>query len=391
MTTTVKYFHSAMLGAPVLNGVAGSLISVLDACLIDGFGLKSATSLVVAGGVATLTFATAHAFEADAIMLIAGATPGGLNGEQRVIASTSLTASFATGLADQTATGTITCKLAPAGWAKEFTGTNLAVYRSADVTGTRMRLRCDDTDATNSRVVGYESMSDVNTGVQAFPSLAQISGGYYWPKASAAGATARAWTLISDAKTFWLYLHTATASLGTAGYTGGFGDFASVKSGDAYACHLFGSSTDIAASTSPTVANLSHSYTDSLAPAGFAVARSFTGLGSSVLPVKRAESYVGTDGHSGTTANVAGYPNGPDNSLLLSRIMILESAPHLRGVLRGPMFAPQNCHAAFNWRDKIDGQGVYSGRKFMGIKGAGDAAGTVSSAVVFFDITGPWG
>ena len=46
--TTVKHFHSAMSGAPVLNGTAGSLIAVLDACLQDGFGLKAASGITVA-------------------------------------------------------------------------------------------------------------------------------------------------------------------------------------------------------------------------------------------------------------------------------------------------------------------------------------------------------
>lgn len=37
--TSVKYLHSAMPGAPVLSGTAGSLISVLDACLVNGLSL----------------------------------------------------------------------------------------------------------------------------------------------------------------------------------------------------------------------------------------------------------------------------------------------------------------------------------------------------------------
>ena len=39
MTTSVKYFHSELPGAPVLSGTAGSRIAVLDACLVNGWGL----------------------------------------------------------------------------------------------------------------------------------------------------------------------------------------------------------------------------------------------------------------------------------------------------------------------------------------------------------------
>ena len=191
--TTVKYYHSAMSGVATLNGTAGSLISVLDACLVTGFNLKTADSLVVAGGIATLTISAGiGAFEVDAVALVAGATPSGLNGEKRVLSVTTNTITFAaTGISDQTATGTITAKLAPAGWEKVYSGTNLAAYRSSDVSGTRMYMRVDDTGTTNARVVGYESMTDVNTGVMPFPTSLQQSGGYYWPKASAANGTAR--------------------------------------------------------------------------------------------------------------------------------------------------------------------------------------------------------
>lgn len=386
--TTVKHFHSAMTGAPTLSGTAGSLIAVLDACLVDGFNLKTAASVVVASGIATVTISLGvGAFEVDTIVLLAGATPSGLNGEKRVLSVTANTFTFdATGISDQTATGTITAKLAPAGWAKAFSGTNLAAYRSSDVTGTRLYLRVDDTGTTNARVVGYEAMTDVNTGTMPFPTAVQQSGGYYWPKASAANGTARGWTVICDGRTFWVHLHTATSNLGNAGWTGGFGDFSSYKSGDAYSCMLLGVTTDISSSTSTTNQTIAHCYATSLANTGTSVARSFTSLGSSILPVRRAESYIASDVYSGSATTTAAYPNGPDNSLILSRILLIETTPNVRGVIRGPLFAVQNCGAVFNWRDKV----TYSGRKLLAIKGAEPAMTTVSTYVTFFDITGPW-
>ena len=71
--TSVKYFHSEMPGAPVMSGTAGSRIAVLDACLVDGWGLLTASSVVVAAGVATATFPTSHAFEPRTVALVAGA------------------------------------------------------------------------------------------------------------------------------------------------------------------------------------------------------------------------------------------------------------------------------------------------------------------------------
>lgn len=248
--TAVKNFHSALTGAPTLSGTAGSLIAVLDACLVDGFGLKTADSVTVSGGKATINISSGHPYEADLIVLVAGATPAGLNGLKRIESTTTTAATFdATGIADGAATGTITVKIAPAGWQKVYSGTNIAVYRSQDVTGTRMYLRVDDTGTTNARVVGYESMTDVNTGVKPFPLSVQISGGGYWPKSSAAGSTARAWTVIADSRSFWIHTQTS-ASTGLSGSVFGFDDFTSYKSGDPFACALWANNADQASSSS---------------------------------------------------------------------------------------------------------------------------------------------
>lgn len=394
-STSVKYFHSAMPGAPVLNGTAGTLLAVLDACLVNGFGTKTADTLVVASGIATMTISSGvGALEADAVALIAGASPAGLNGEKRILTSTATAITFdATGIADQTATGTITAKLASAGWEKPFSGTNLAAYRSPDVTGTRFYLRVDDTAAQNGRVVGYESMSDINTGNYAFPTAAQMSGGLYWPKANSTASTARGWTLIADSKGLWLHLHTpATGTLGVNGWIGGFGDFTSLKSGDAYSCLITGTTTDVSASNVAQSTSISHVYASSLTVQGCYAARAYSGLGSAAGLVRRAESYSGSDGHSGTITSLASYPNGPDNSLILSRIAVLETTPHLRGTLRGVLYSPQPSASAFNWLDKVAGQGSYAGRKLLAIKGDGAPANTNvgSNAGTFFDIYGPW-
>ena len=73
--TSVKYLHSGMTGAPVLSGAIGSMIAVLDACLVDGFALKSVNSLVVASNIATINVSTGITAEVGAVVLVAGATP----------------------------------------------------------------------------------------------------------------------------------------------------------------------------------------------------------------------------------------------------------------------------------------------------------------------------
>ena len=392
MTTTVKHFHSAMPGAPTLNGVAGSLIAVLDACLVDGFGLKSADSVVVSGGIATVTFSTGHSFEPDVIALVAGATPADLNGEKRVLTTSTNTITFdATDIADGTATGTITIKIAPAGWAKPFSGTNLAAYRSTDVTGTRMFLRVAD-GTTTARVVGYESMSDVNTGVSAFPSEAVLNGGGYWGKSTANTSAGRAWTLVSDSVGFWLHVHPG-ADTGASGSVWGFGDFLSYKAGDPYRCALWcgSSSTGVLTTTNTTSPNGAELVVGSTVGGSVYAPRSFTGLGGGVAMGRITESYFTSNGYSGSVSQVSvpAYPNGPNNGLFMTRHLLVEIGVCLRGASRGVLLVPQLVRDMFDWRSKVDGQGSLAGRKLLAIKtGYPGAAGP--QGVLFFDITGPW-
>ena len=84
--TSVKHFHSAMVGAPILNGQAGSMIALLNACLKDGFDIKVATSLTVDSGVATLAFTGSHSATVESVVLVAGSSVADLNGEQKITA-----------------------------------------------------------------------------------------------------------------------------------------------------------------------------------------------------------------------------------------------------------------------------------------------------------------
>jgi hypothetical protein len=390
--TSVKYFHSAMTDAPVLNGTAGSLIGVLDACLVNGFSLRTVDSLTVTSNVATANISAGHGYEVDTIVLIAGATPSGLNGRKRVLSATTNTITFAApGVADGSATGTMNVRLAPAGWEKPFSGTNLAAYRSAEIASTRCFLRVDDTAAQNARAVGYESMSDINTGTGPFPTSAQVSGGLWWGKANSTATTARSWMVVADDKTFWYYVNTVGSSSPVDGVVYGFGDVNSLKSGDAYGCVLFGPSTDLSASTSVQIQHAFYAQMTSTTTSGY-LARAYTAIGGAAPTYKRAESYCRQEVTSGLSTDIP-YPNGADNGLILSRMTVQEAGGHVRGVLPGLYFVPQILTAtSFSAQDKIAGQGVLAGRKLLAVKASGGSAtnSSTNAATGFFDITGPW-
>lgn len=168
---TVRIYRSDDASAPVLSGTAGSLITVLDACLVNGYGAKSA-----------------------------------------------------------------------AGWTKPFSDTNLAAYRMSTVgSSSGCYLRVDDTGTQDARVLGFKTMSNINTGTVQFPTSAQVSGGAYMKKSQTANATARPWTIIADEWFFYMYSYANQTTWGTGDdYNGGFafGDIITYLPGDNFKCIL---------------------------------------------------------------------------------------------------------------------------------------------------------
>ena len=183
-----------------------------------------------------------------------------LNGEKRVLSTTTNTVVFdATGITDQTATGTITLKLAPAGWVKAFTGTNKAAYKSGNVAATGLHIRIDDAGTTSARAFGAEGMTDVDTYTAKFPTEAQMAGGAYIPKANSA-ATKKWWIIANDR---FAYLAIApNSALVDAVFVMGFGDVASKKSPDNFKFAVFLKGAEVSggtpeASLSPAATNYS--------------------------------------------------------------------------------------------------------------------------------------
>lgn len=252
--TSVKYFDSSMSGAPALSNTAGTLVSVLDACLVNGFGSMTLTSLVIAGNVAT-AIKTGHGFvmrgNTGPVIVISGATPAELNTEFRIQSIPDAnTFTFATsGIADQTATGTISAKRAPAGFSKVFSGTNKGAYQSNDITGTQLFLRVDDTTTTYARMRGYEDIAnqtafDGDTATGPYPTDEQLSGGGYLFKVNGTGT--RKWTLFCDGRIFYFFDDPYV----TGEWYGGicFGDPQSHYAVDPFCCILVATT----AATSPT-------------------------------------------------------------------------------------------------------------------------------------------
>lgn len=390
--TSVKFMTENMPGAPVLSGTAGALISVLDALLVTGFGLRTATSVTVAGGVATVTLSS-NALNANllhSVILVDGvaAPMADLNGEQRVTAASTTTLQFATAVADGTATGTITVKSAPAGWEKLYSGTNKAVYRSTDVQSAKHCLRVDDAGTTTARVVGYETMSDVDSGVGPFPTAAQMSGGGYVHKSTSANTTAVGYAFAADQRIVYWCPMPATAWGSEGGYTSanvrGFGDpIALAPGGDAWAT-LLSSGGSVFADYSC----LSGCEGDLMG--AMVMARALSGIGAAV--VASAKPYVGGRAkRSGFDDHALGAAPSPvDGSLRLSRMYVGEGTGNQitpRAEVPGVWYLPYNNASSLLPRGTIV-QGA-DGRKLLTIV-TGSATNSTQRGAALIDITGPW-
>ena len=379
-----------MVGAPILNGQAGSMIALLNACLKDGFDIKAATSLTVDSGVATLAFTGSHSATVESVVLVAGSSVADLNGEQKITAIGVGFVKFATAAADGAATGSISFKMAPAGWTQPFTGTNIATYKSADPMSTGMILRVDDPGTLNCRVVGYEQMSDVNTGVGRFPAAAQITGGGYWAKSSVASAAPAMWVLFADGRKVILHVapYYAASITNNGGVTRGFGDDLAFRpGGDPYACSINYSASTNAAVQSDGGLDVNSSINNNSMP------RPYTGLGSATQ--HGGYPYTGSPTVSGSDSFFGLFPSAIDGGLrLCKKYFATSTSQPPRSDLPGLFHAPQqNLLDTFKTLDLVGGTGNLGGRRLMVLNPstaytvAPLASGTGAS---FVDITGPW-
>lgn len=256
---------------------------------------------------------------------------------------------------------------AGAGWTKPYTATNRRAYKNGTgSTGLYWRVR-DDAGGTGGAkealIRGFESMSDVNTGSNPFPTSAQSAltdNSLVIRKSAAADATTRPWIVIADAKTCYVFIQSGDQA--NTYYAAAFGDFYSVVSGEVWNALLHARSSE---NSSTAGSSDLDSCSNNMATSGLGsfLVRQYSGAVGSASQA-RTSTWNQTILGSGSSLPI--YPNIADNSIYLSRVFLNASSNSLRGYMRG--FWAWMHNLGVNDGDTFNGAGDLAGKTFLIIK-----------------------
>lgn len=310
-TSQFTYYSSGDASAPVLSGTAGTLLNVLNACLVTGYGAKA---------------------------------PAG----------------WTKPLADS---GNVGCF-------RNGTGSSqmtLHVDDSATVLDGRAALAAGWVSLSTVA-------SPVGTGSGQFPLASQFNTSGYcaWNKSTTASGTVREWQIFADAYTMYLWMDTGSSGYHDAV---GFGDVYSLKpTTDDYRCLIYGTTNNYSQGvTSNHTDTISICISSAYPPNrdttwdGVYMARTSGGGGGSIVCIKGGDNSASALVQNGYPyGSQYGYiPYSTDNALYLSPIKIYEQASGAyRGRMRG-LYYPLHVWNQFSNGQVFNGSGDYAGKTFQ--------------------------
>lgn len=361
---TTRFYRSSDMGAPVNSNAAGSLISILEACLVNGYGSQVAT-LSRSGSTVTVTVPTDHGLIDGVMVTISGATPVEYNGEYPITATGSKSYSYQIGTTPAAATGTITAKVTGSGWTRPYYVTNTAAFKQG-AGGNNRYLWVSDTTTAFARVRAYESMTDINGGGAVYPTQSQVVDGMYFHKS--ANAAASPWLIVATEKGFIAIIHNGTSRTMHV-----FGDIVSNKSGDIYNTLIWMPSVTVA----DTTVNMMTSTVDNPSPYRY-LPRAHTQLGSSI----NVGTYTPAGGSTmGASSGIFfSYPCPIDGAFHMCPVYVTEPNAGVRGRVTGLMSPMHN--SPFQTDDIIVGTGDYAGKRYI--------AQRLNSGQVLIEISNTW-
>ena len=434
----VTLFKHSDSGAPVLSGTSGALLSVLSHCLIIGkvfsttndstFNDNTSEARLNGGTSFTLFpsitptdrsyFGHSVPFSRLIFVLSIPGTPSTyvweywngtawtnlvvVDGTSSFISSGTITWTTPTDWATNSVNGTtmywvrvrftgavpspapLVNSISYLGWLEYFTGTNQKDYRAGF--GNQFYFDVNDNApgtgaAREVRVVGYEAMTALNTGTGPFPTAAQAVTGLVWRKSGTADGAARPWFIIADDRTFYLFV--LTSDFIQYYSFGMFGDmFSLAGAGDGFRTIIIGRTAEVAG-TVTTGTDYGSSLTAlATLTLGHFMARTHTGVGTSITVGKHGN---GAAGSLTITIGTVPYLNPLDLSTYASRVWVHETTGNLRGRMRG----------FWHFLHSFPGVGAgdtftYSGKTFLIVKGSAASGSAAISDIYVIEISDTW-
>jgi hypothetical protein len=333
MSNPVQFFRADDVGAPQLTNAMGSLIAVLDACLVNGYNPKAMAdivSIVSTGDVAKITFAAAHGYRELQTLAVTLPDPQ-YSGNFKVISSTTTEITFKLAAVPTNATvvpnASSTIKVKGAAWVKEFSETNKAAYRPALRTAERCYMAVDDSLAITmgcARVRGYETMVSASSGTNAFPTTVQqpIS---TIPKSS--DAIAKNWYLVVDGDMLYFFVNPSTP-VNNSYFSFVFGyPRSKMTIDDTFGCYISACSTSESSSYS---GGITPDRLNAMTTVSGYFARAFTQIGAAIKSFMYGSGVCGFG-----NAQYEPFPSPADNSLNVSPVYLTQETYGVRSVLQG--------------------------------------------------------
>ncbi|PKF60613.1 hypothetical protein CW745_13865 [Psychromonas sp. psych-6C06] len=385
-TYPVKFYNESMQGAGQTgDSDAGTMIAILKACLVDGFGSLAPDSIVwdETELLAKASFSGGHAYEKDSVIACSGSAVTDYNGEHRIIKVTSTEIWFELDTVPVApASGSLEIKIAPLGW--EIThsnGTNdILVFSPAGNLG-EVSLRIDNTAfsgwsgtyARLMKVAMVENVTDIDTYETIYEHCWPATGRYSDHK----------WDLVGDNR-FIFSMPEYGAGKEQACFVAGYID--TLRAGDKY--HFIMNHVPVSSASDGTYArwdqvNSAYPYYNYFASNNVAsqnyVARRYHQLDAGDSWKKRGMGSRGSD--------LFNYPDSATNGFYLntSPTIVQESDNTLRGYM--PILVEPLANATSLERKNLQDLPEHPNKIFRFLRATYDRRSDLSATLIGFDIS----
>lgn len=202
--TDIKFYVNTNNSAPTLSNIWGSLVSLLDTCLVSGYGYQDISSATVLDNILTITFPSPHKLLAGQVIALSGSINIEFNKQYRIaIVNSDTTLQIdLEGVENTILEGTMQVNLPGLGWIPELSQGGKRAYRNADVNDTdRPYLRVvDEIDpvwtssyAKYGKVGIVDSLEDINTLVGVQTPFDPVSPNKNWVGTGTGGNAYNGW------------------------------------------------------------------------------------------------------------------------------------------------------------------------------------------------------